>query len=107
MISRRIFGSILAGLGIVEAQSPPKLTRGSPEVIVKRKADPANGECPVCGTMAPPNRSIRFCGGPKDKKESWPGNTLTACFPEDPSYISLIRCSQCNVAFYQDGEYIK
>lgn len=53
---------------------------------------PANGECPVCGTMAEP----RFI--PYDK---------------DPSYRAVfeilyrskpVRCAHCNAAFWQDSE---
>lgn len=57
-------------------------------VIVKPRRKPANGECPVCGTVAPKFTPIYW------------GNELDSMTPT----ANLIRCAHCSAAFYQDAE---
>ena len=58
---------------------------------------PKNGECPVCGTMAP-------------KYFAQSARVLTVIppinVPADPD-SKIIRCTHCNAAFWQDAEGVK
>jgi len=70
----------------------------SPKELLEalRPHKPVNNECPVCGTMAPPYHD--------------PGPCLIAdmtCLTHGPSRIgmeNLIRCKNCNAAFWQVSE---
>jgi hypothetical protein len=61
---------------------------------------PENNQCPVCGTMAEPYRTLT---------EVCNKRTATAWFPEWPTCVELgdprlTRCSRCNAAFFQDAQ---
>lgn len=67
----------------------------------------ANGECPVCGTQAPPWKRPRMqtwgtCPEGMGKK-----SIGKVCTKEGEPYGAqtlLIRCATCNNAFFQDAE---
>ena len=89
----------LIGLGAAGEQiqeSHPVYT--IPHHTVKhRPYKPRNGECPVCGTMAP-------------KYFAQSARVLTS---NPPIYVpgepdsKIVRCSHCNDAFWQDAEGVK
>ena len=63
---------------------------------------PANGQCPVCGTMAEPY---------KGEPVSYTINCTTGFSPTctfEPIYIEsgprITRCAKCNAAFWQESE---
>lgn len=61
---------------------------------------PPNGECPNCRTQAPPYKpDISHCG---DYSSGQPEAAigLHGCEPR----MTIVRCAQCNIAFWQDAE---
>ena len=79
------------------ATSGNGLTRGCAVEAGITTDKPVNGECPVCGTMAP----AYF---PQT------GRVLTVIppinVPAEPD-SRIVRCSHCNDAFWQDAEGVK
>ena len=70
-----------------------------PSVMPKR-TKPANGECPVCGTMAPPyilqSGEYMYYDAQLD---AWIDLSLAAHYR-----TRMISCSHCRVMFQQDAE---
>lgn len=75
-------------------------------VIKSRK--PANGECPVCGTVAEKYiwQPDRFCSSSVIVNAD--GSLQDTCSPP-PSMkrIVIVDCAHCRNAFYQDAEVTK
>jgi rubredoxin len=96
MTTRKSFLAALTGfLGIARAQVPQSHENllGTPWDTRK----PKNRECPVCGTMAKPYKTIHDCFGPVNMKDG--SMKFVDCEPQ-----RLIRCERCSNAFFQDAE---
>ena len=64
---------------------------------------PKNGECPVCGTMAPRYELSKAAGMYYDKfLGAWVDSEITAHY-----HTRTISCTHCRVIFAQDAEYAK
>lgn len=78
---------------------------------------PANGECPVCGTMAPTYRRMMVSMGFMAKCKPTPGyraddvRTWVVQCEEvkdwDGPQSRTVRCAHCSAAFWQDAEDVK
>jgi len=110
-MKRLAFISALLGIGVAKAQRVPKCKYEEIVSVDERgayycKADtppaskPANGECPVCGTMAEPHgpttvttwKNIANFGGPSIPAEE----TIRS-----PRFVA---CTHCRVLFQQEAE---
>ena len=69
------------------------------------KYKPKNGECPVCGTMAP-----EFKAQPIDASIAtpavgvWPPPKIQVGYAPGFASTRMTRCAHCNNAFFQDAE---
>lgn len=122
----RRFLALLGVAAQAQTQTPIAITCGSsdPKVCedIARKAfavsrpvhyipKPANGECPVCGTVAPKYdrkeaaaaiNAIGPCTGSR--------GSSTVCRDTTPEQVSAVRqvaCAHCRVVFEQTSEDVK
>jgi hypothetical protein len=108
---------LLALLGIGAAKAMPD-TQHDIEAIAKalqgqklRSVRPANGQCPVCGTMAEKYSLAEWREGRRKAHEAW-----LKFYPEFPMAFAFddiegetpparqLRCKTCSAAFFQDAE---
>ena len=111
---RKFLLGIFGALGLAKGQQwkacvPDKrFNFGGNAVVCTSENQPAlNGQCPVCGTIAPSYKATvqhsirpRLCGANE-------ATTGTACFDaveEQQPSTKLLRCQRCNAAFWQDAE---
>lgn len=99
-----LFGGGLSGQITTTPQSVFTCGSSDPKVcdeIARRaKRKPANGECPVCGEMAPPlkPRIIAY----RTRLDSDGAHYMEPIY-DGPS-PRTVRCAHCSNAFYQDAE---
>lgn len=115
-MKRLSFLTALLGIGVAKAQEMVLCGSSDPKVCTdileakKRhaKPKPANGECPVCGTMADPYRP--------EKVTKWRDNcpppptptSLVGCigggWVDATPTARAVTCAHCRVLFQQEAE---
>lgn len=116
MNRRNWWQSLLALFGGMAQAQRTGIATAAPESSVKLKGEwkskPANGQCPVCGTMAAPYKRSDTL---KDRQASSAcapatitnGTTFAVCGSwtiDDIPRKKEVTCSHCRVKFEQDAE---
>lgn len=118
-MSRRLLAMLGFGGAAAQVSTPTVCNTpecGTAELVIKKRK-PANGECPVCGTVAPkfePKLSDYYAEGaclslraPKDAKIGSLYAVNAICrYPDkdDLPKSRPVRCTHCSAAFWQDAE---
>ncbi len=110
-----LFGGTAAGQNLTEETG----TMRTADLIPARMRDPdylrwrsgpaLNGQCPVCGTMAPPyvwkpDPGVIYIGSPRFKLDE---NNQLIQIPEEPyrgPSHNWLACAHCNAVFQQRAE---
>jgi len=91
-------GAAAAAVAVAVAQIKlPTMGGGAPPPV-----KPANGQCPVCGTVAP-KIAKRTDGAYVCQVVIDPQVGLTGSYECGQLHSSIVRCSHCSAAFYQDA----
>jgi hypothetical protein len=107
-LSRRWFFGLLPGAAVAQTvmRDEGYVEGFTVCASVNGKCKPANGECPVCHTMAPPYKptveDMQAMFGP-----CAPSGGLTVCrawTKDDLPKSREVVCSHCRVKFEQDAE---
>lgn len=93
----KFFAAVLGAAGLARAQQSGTILKqgalkGQPLFEPEWKhGTKRNGQCPTCGTEAPPWYNPPSCFGT---------NGPMPCGPNE----KVVRCSRCSAAFWQDAE---
>ena len=103
-LTRPAFLAALFGIPVA-AQQPVAM---SPQMHIPVGAwsvdGPKNGQCPVCGEMAP-RFTLRQAEVASANELGWVfSRYVTANGHKQETATRLTRCARCSVAFYQDAE---
>lgn len=97
MRRRGLFAGLLAVVAVKAQVIRPFIAADGD--LLTRKVKPANGECPVCGTM----RTEKIA--PSNSPCNGSTGSNTDCLTITNMKVSaMVRCSFCNAAFWQDSE---
>jgi hypothetical protein len=99
-VTRATFLSLF-GLGAAGQQMPEPKSIASGNGV---RPKPRNGECPCCGTQAPPFRPVPppMCGDTMIILEN--GAMSSLCNKEFLPKRTQVECAHCRVIFGQDAE---
>lgn len=102
---RRAFLALFGGAAAAQMRPENYCVSEGCASVKNTRYKPKNGECPVCGTMAPKRYDkYLLIGGGGSIAVNGPCPTGERC---EYRKNLLARCSHCSNAFYQDAEVAK